>query len=333
MKVTEQLKNLLQLYSPSGMESEVIEYCAQIMKDAQFTCQYIQTDNGTNCLLAVTGKPQIILQTHADVVQPNVKYVESKTRIYGRGACDAKSSLASMLVACVKAKEQGLTNFGLLVTVSEESNFAGATAVTNSQLIQGIPVIVGEPTNLTPVVQQYGLEVYEVTSSGKSAHTSEPQLGINAVDLLITKLAQMRSIFTNPETLMSVTMIKGGTADNIVPDSASATISMRVSPDDITDYYTLLKNISLNESRVDRRLSIPKVSQRLPSVLAFLGKTKTVKYCTELAFWQKGVVYGPGDIKVAHTQNENITKIELEQAVTDYFQILEIATGSAISFE
>lgn len=324
--VSKLLISLLGISSPSGKESTIIKYCEKLMKASGFKCRFISTKNGNSCLFATTGIPKIVLQTHADVVEPNLEIKETRTRIYGRGACDAKGSLASMLVACITARQQGLTNFGLLVTVQEESDFAGAQAVKMNNVLDGIPVIVGEPTNLMPVVQEYGLEVYEITINGKSAHTSEPTLGINAIDLLLKKIPEIKNAFTIPETLMSFTMITGGIADNIIPDRASLTVSIRVSPNDNTNYFSLLKNMCKENSQIKVILSIPKVSQDLPKSLQFLGKSQSVKYCTELAYWQNGLVYGPGNIAVAHTQNEYIEKKDLQKAVSSYIKIIETMT-------
>ena len=228
-----------------------------------------------------------------------------------------------MICAAQQAKESGCDDFGLLFTVGEEVDFCGAREAQKLFTKTQPYFVVGEPTQLQPVTEHFGVLVLEVEVRGKAAHSSEPQLGDNAiatlVELLSTKLPQLT---LDPETLLSVVKIAGGVVDNIIPAQASALLSFRIAPKDTFDYATKLRSLFGPKATVTEVLSVPAVASSIPKTLSFLGKGQRVKYCTELNFFKRGMVLGPGDITYAHTDAEKISKRELAQAVELYKKIL-----------
>ena len=68
----------------------------------------------------------VTLSTHLDTVPPFVASREDETHIWGRGSCDAKGIIASMIHAAQALLESGQRNFGILLLVGEERNSAGA---------------------------------------------------------------------------------------------------------------------------------------------------------------------------------------------------------------
>lgn len=105
--------------------------------------------NGYN-ILVKTGHPRVCFAGHLDTVPPFLPVKENKEKIYGRGTGDMKGAMAAMIMAAVKAREEGLSNFGLLFTVGEETSFRGALKCTDSLKDLGF-MVVGEPTNLEVV--------------------------------------------------------------------------------------------------------------------------------------------------------------------------------------
>ena len=323
LNVIKLLQTLIDIPSTTGSEKAVGEYVEKLLGEEGFILKKIPVNSDTFCLYATTGKPRIVLQAHLDVVPPHIPPSESPTHIFGRGACDTKASVASMIIAGIEARKKGVTDFGLLFTVDEEKNFAGAQACIADHSLNLPFMIVGEPTQLQPVCNHYGLLVITIITHGVSAHSSEPQQGKNAIDQLTNILEHIvRTYSHHPETLSTVVFIKGGTADNIIPDKAEATISMRIAPHDVTDHIKEYKRLLINKAELKVNLSLHPVSSSVPPSLSFLGKGKTVKYCTELSFFQKGIILGPGDISFAHSDKEQIEKTELHQAVELYKKIL-----------
>lgn len=319
----ELLCQLIDTPSTSGSETAVLELVESLLQGHGLTCQRIAVQPDRWNLLATHGQPKVLLQAHIDVVPPHLPSRQTDSQIFGRGACDTKGSVASMITAALRQIEAGNTNFGLLFTVSEETDFAGTMACIADDSRQWPYMVVGEPSLLQPITQHYGLTTITVAAHGKASHSSEPQAGINAIDLLTQILSQdVPQLPLHPATLLSVVLIKGGTADNIIPDYAEAVISLRVAPTDTNDYPALLQDLVQEKGKVTASV-VPPVASSIPEHLAFLGEGQTVKYCTELAFFQKGVILGPGDIKQAHTDNEFVDKSQLVEAAKIYQKIIE----------
>ncbi len=322
ISVEKLLKNLINIPSVSGEEMIVADYIVDLLNRNEFKIKKIPVDKKRFNIVASMGEPRVYLSAHMDTVSPFIKYGEDEKFVYGRGACDTKASIASMLVAGIEAKKSEVDNFGLIFTVGEESNFDGIKALIKSKL--KIPyIVIGEPTSCQAVNSHYGLLNIKVTTLGKAAHTSDPTKGINAIDLLIEAIKKIKQILVHPETPFSLVQIEGGRVDNIVPDRASALFGFRPSPNDKNDYQKIFNQV-LNQKnvKVEVSMSVPPVSFPIPKELEFLGEGQGVKYFTELSFCKNGLVLGPGNIKFAHGPDEKIRKTELEKAVKIYRKIL-----------
>ena len=75
-----------------------------------------------------SGSFLLQLSTHMDTVPPHIPSREDEDRIWGRGACDAKGIVASMIHAATALLEDGVRNFGLLFVVGEEKNSASVAS-------------------------------------------------------------------------------------------------------------------------------------------------------------------------------------------------------------
>lgn len=316
------LKQLMEIKSISGQEEKILLFLTSLLEKENFEIQSIPVSQKTYCLLATIGNPKIILQAHLDTVQPYIPFSEDQNFIYGRGSCDTKASVATMIISAIQAKNKGLNNFGLLFTVEEETSFKGAIAAATFFGKQKPFFVVGEPSSLQPITSHYGIEVFIITALGKTSHTSVPENGVNAIDLLFSAYKKLNSLTLGLGTLAATTQISGGIAPNIIPDQAKLVFSMRIAPDDCSDYFSVIGKL-ISPLNVERSETIKPVQGNLPKSLKFLGKSLTVRYCTELAFFQNGFILGPGDIFFAHAQNERIPKSELVKAVVIYQKIIE----------
>lgn len=317
------LKKLISIPSPTGSESEICKFVFNLLSKEGFKVIKYQVGNKRFNIIANLGnQPKVFLQAHLDTVPGIIEFRADDETIYGRGACDTKGSIASMISAAIVCKKQGYKNFGLIFTVGEETDFDGARNILKSGV--EIPfVIVGEPSSLEIVNEHFGILVVKITAKGKAAHSSKPDEGINAIDLLLEVIKRVKSLKIHPNTLMSLVLINGGVADNVIPGLAEAIFSFRISPDDKNDYTSQIKAFSTENISVEETLKLNSVHTDLPKELSFIKERKTVKYSTELSFFQKGVVIGPGDIKYAHGPSEQLSKIELKKAVEVYSKIIE----------
>jgi len=317
------LQKIMSISSLTGQEAALGNFLADYLEAEGFDVVKMPVDGERNNIYARVGKPAIVLQAHMDVVPPFIPPTEDEEWIYGRGACDTKGSIAAMIQAAIEAKKKGIENFGVLFTVDEEVGFSGAQ--TAAQFVEdlGAYLVVGEPSQLRPVNAHYGILVFSIECRGKSAHSSEPQLGENAIDALVTILSEdLDRLEVAKSTLLSVVTISGGVADNVIPDRAEALVSFRISPGDTRQYATEFQQIIGKRGTVKAAQSLPPVFTQIPSSLDFLGEGQSVKYCTELSFFKNGVVLGPGDIAVAHRPDEKVRKVDLRRAQEIYVRIL-----------
>ncbi len=321
LTVKKLLQQLIEISSLSGEEKEIGEFVFNLLQKKGFTVAKQMVDATRFNVVATVGKPKIYLQAHMDTVAPYIPYKEDEAFIYGRGACDTKAAMAGMICAAIAARNQGLTDFGLLFTTAEETTFDGAQTVLKNNI--DIPfVIVGEPTSLKIVNAHYGFLAFQLTAKGKAAHSSKPKEGINAIELLLPVMQKVREMNVHPESILTLAKIEGGVSDNVIPESASALFSMRISPNDSTDYIAQIQSFLPKEIICEVQYNVASVQSIVPKELSFITDIYSVEYFTELSFFQKGVIIGPGSIDYAHGNNEKVLKKEVEKSVEVYLQIL-----------
>lgn len=314
------LKEMVSIPSPSGSEGAVGKYLFDLLSKEGFLVEKNMVGKDRFNIIAKVGEPKIYLAAHMDTVSPFIEYSEDEEFIYGRGSCDTKASIAAMITAALEAKNKDIDNFGLIFTVGEESTLDGARSIVEMGL--NIPyIVVGEPTSLEIVNGHFGILILKVSAKGRAAHSSRPEKGVNAIDILLSAIDKIKKGSIYPETLMSLVQIRGGVADNIIPDEARATYSFRISPKDTNDYLSKFKSVTEGVT-VEVEQEIGAIYSKVPNELDFINEVKTVKYLTELSFYKKGVVIGPGDIQYAHGPDEKLPRKELAEAVKVYEKIL-----------
>lgn len=321
--VNDLLWSLLIIPSVSGNEKDIADYIVSILTKEAFTIQKIQVTENTYCIKATIGMPQVYLSSHMDTMPGGKKPEETNTQFIGRGACDTKGSLASMISAAILGKRNGIKNIGLLFTVEEETSFKGAKQIM--ECIKTIPfVVVGEPTSLSMVTSQFGFLEIEILAKGKTAHTSNPKEGVNAIDTLLAWKNNVNPLRTSFDTVSTLCKISGGTAGNMIPDQASMTISFRVDTKDKTSYINNLIKITKQKNISIRNVcEISSVQTHIPKQLEWLKNRTSIKYASELSIYKNGIIFGPGDIAYAHSDNEYINKKEVEKAVNLYLKIIK----------
>jgi len=276
-------------------------------------------------VFAQWGEPLVTLSTHMDTVPPFLPSREDADFIWGRGSADAKGIIASMTGAAEALLEGGVRNFGLLFVVGEERNSAGAYAAARNP--RGSRYLVnGEPTENKLALATKGVLRYEIEARGKLAHSAYPELGESAIDKLLDALHAIRRISFPHDALLGPTtlnigVISGGRAPNVVPDSAMAEIAIRLVGDPAPVREAMSRAVG-DHAEAREILCIPPVHfDRLDGF-----ETTVVAYTTDVpAFggsWGKPLVLGPGNIHVAHTNEECISKRELLAAKQIYQRIV-----------
>ncbi len=265
------------------------------------------------------GNPVVVLSSHLDTVPPFFPSREDDQFIWGRGACDVKGIIASMIFAVKALLEDGVREAGLLFVVGEERNSAGAFAAAKNP--RGSRFLInGEPTENKLALGSKGALRYEIETHGKMAHSAYPHLGASAIEKLLDVLQCIRTMplpnddLFGPSTV-NIGTIQGGRAPNVIPDYAKAEIFFRLVDDGASTRAAMnaISGIDLKEI-----LCIP--AMRFGRLDGF--ETSIVSYTTDIpAFegaWGEPYLLGPGTIHVAHTAEERIPKSEILEAIQIY---------------
>lgn len=131
------------------------------------------------------GGKTLLLNAHMDVVgtagmsEPFAPRVE-QGRLYGRGAYDMKGGLAACMVALVHARDLALSGDVILTAVADEE-YASIGMQHALKSLKADAAIVTEPTGLQLCIAHKGFTWHEVTTTGKAAHGSRPDLGVDAI--------------------------------------------------------------------------------------------------------------------------------------------------------
>ncbi len=194
-------------------------------------------------------RPRVLFGPHLDTVGVAGMSVapfaaeQREGKIYGRGACDTKGPMAAMLQALRNSREI-LSRLPVAVDfvgfMGEESSQWGSKHFAQQYKETYQFALIGEPTSLDIVYVTKGSLWATLEASGKAAHSSQPELGENAIcklarviDLIDRELTPELARFTHPVlggSTQNMGVISGGTRANIVPDAARIQIDIRTTP-------------------------------------------------------------------------------------------------------
>ncbi len=270
-------------------------------------------------------------------------------RLFGRGSCDMKGSLAAMISAAsqVSARQQ-TSPLWIICTADEEVGFEGAKHLVKEsagyrQVVRSQPLaIIGEPTRLSVVHAHKGIIGLEMTSRGRAAHSSTTE-GINANEAMVPLLQTLLDLnrrtktesryhddrFDPPTLSWNFGVSDHSDAINITPDRSVAWLSLRPMPeidgeDLIAEVRAKAESLGLEFERHSggRPLWIEPDTPCIQQMCELAGGVaQTVCYGTdggEFTELEQRVVCGPGDIAQAHTTDEWIELNQIQQGIELY---------------
>jgi acetylornithine deacetylase len=330
MNVFELTRALVDIESITGNEERMGDVLFGRL--SELTAQYgghaelIPVEPRRNNVLAWWGEPKVTLSTHMDTVPPFFSSREDEKHIWGRGACDTKGIIASMIFAVRELLEAGRTNLALLFVVGEERNSAGALAAAKSP--RGSKFLInGEPTENKLALGSKGALRLELVATGRMAHSAYPELGESAIEKLIDALDEVRRVRLPVDKILgastlNIGTISGGRAPNVIADHAQAELFIRlVDSGDAT--IEALKQAVNGKAAIREVLTVP--AMILGSLPGF--DTTVVSFTTDIPAlcesWGKPYLIGPGSIHVAHTTEERIPKAQILDAVQIYKRMVQ----------
>ena len=325
----------------------------------------IAGEPGKANMLATMGKGDggLVLSGHTDTVPCNPdrwqsdphKLTERDQRFYGLGTCDMKGFFALVLEAVADYRNADFKQpLMILATADEESAMSGARALA----AQGIPkaryAVVGEPTSLVPVRAHKGIMMESIRLTGKAGHSSNPALGINALDAMLPVMAELQNFrlelaqnyqnahFAVQTPTMNFGCIHGGDNPNRICGACEMAFDLRTLPGMSNDQLReelqrrLTPIAEQNQGTLEYTPLFPGVepfetAQTSPLVAAAERLTGhsaiTVNYATEAPFLQnmgiETLVLGPGSIDQAHQPDEFLEHSQIDPCVSLIRRLIE----------
>jgi len=355
--------------SPPGNEEAVGTYLMEflaglgIASERQFVCK---SDDGRrdrfNVTARIEGQDNSLLPYlyvgHIDVVPagnpeawetPAFEPAIRNGRIYGRGSCDMKGSIACMLHLLECWQKAGVVPhrpLELLFNVDEEYRNRGMRRYleTERRIHFGI---VGEPTHHKIDLGHRGIMFIETSFHGRSAHASRPWLGVNAIEqatLFMNRVKEMAPILAKREdprlgpASLTTTVIRGGTKTNIIPESCIVETDRRLTVGETTgaamaEIEAMIRDIPGASTKLNAHLPVgwieedhPEIDHLKAAFRAVNGEEAEVSVFT--ATCEAGmlsektgapvVIFGPGDIAQAHQDNEFCELDSLDKAARTF---------------
>lgn len=334
---------------------------------------------GTKTNLIATLGPNIeggvVLSGHTDVVPVDgqawssdpFKVEQRGTRLYGRGTCDMKGFLALALAAApdiLAANPKKPVH--LAFSYDEEIGCLGAPdmiRVIASELPKPALVVVGEPTNMEAVRGHKGISTFKVTVTGHEAHSSQTQLGVSAIMEAVKLMASLSELaaklereadpaspFTPKHATLTIGMVNGGTAGNILARECDFIFDLRcqggLDPDAIlAGFYAQAKEIDAQiKARfpecgvvIERRSNTPPLEPEEDGVAEVFarrlagdnGPPRVVAFAAEAGQFQGAgfstVICGPGSIDQAHQPDEFVELSQMERGAAFMARLIEWA--------
>ena len=322
--------------------------------------------NRPNVIARLRGRDSsrcVVLEAHTDTVSvkgmtiPPFEPRIGDVKMFGRGSCDTKAGLATMMHAIASLKEAGVTppcDVLLAAVVDEEFSYRGVVKLCEG--LKADAAIVAEPTEMRCVIATKGALRWRILVHGKAAHSSKPQLGVNAINHMARVILDLeedaRRLAAKPHPLLgpatcNVGVIHGGVQVNFVPDECVIEVDRRLLPGECTDdvlrhYQSILDalksrfpdlNVEMEAPMLtDEALETPgdaNVVRTASAVLRDLGLNGEpcgVPFgCDASKLSRAGIpsiVFGPGSIDRAHAADEYVELDQVERALEFYRRFL-----------
>lgn len=342
------LERLVSTRSVSGEEAALADVVSAELRAAGL--EILRQGNNVWCEVGDAPRPRLLFNSHLDTVPPGdgwtgdpftLRRIDDK--LIGLGANDAKGCVTAMIEATLALRAQlahGEAIGGTVVlalTAEEETSGAGLGTIL-AALGPIDAALVGEPTSMAPMIAQRGLLILRGVARGRTAHPANvtPNIAENAVIKAAEDLARLRDFDWGPTHALlgpchgNVTVIKGGTARNVIPDACEFFLDIRTTPrESHHDLYRRLRNYLQCELHIHSERLGPVETRAEEPIVAAVGDAlpratpsgsptmSDMVYLTGMP----AVKIGPGESPRSHTPDEFVTADELAQGAAGYARI------------
>lgn len=328
---------------------EIINLLANYLNDLKFSVEIQKipkTNNKFNLLASKKNYPGgLLLSGHTDTVPVDINtwtkdpfsLTEHNNKYYGLGTVDMKGFFAFIIDVLKEINVKKIKkSLYILATADEETTMSGANFFSKYTNLKPDCIIIGEPTSLEIVTAHKGHISISIIAKGTSGHSSNPDLGINSIEIIhsiLSKLLTLKNLlkenykfegFKINYPTLNIGRIHGGKASNQICSFCELELDIRPTPNlKLNDVeYLINKQLKPVLCKWPNKIILKKLHPSIPSyqcttnttitnrIEQLLNKTSTtVNYCTEASFLQKiapTIILGPGSIKQAHQHDEFI---------------------------
>lgn len=348
-EVLEQLKRYVAVRSLSKDESALAEIVIQDLRELGL--QVRRSGNNVWCEIGDVPRPRLLLNSHMDTVPAGEGWSRDPwtpalidDRLYGLGANDAKGCVVSMMnavrawAARVHRGEKLGGTIVLALTAEEENSGAGLSTILE-QLRPVDAALVGEPTDLVPMIAQRGLLILRCMARGRTSHPANtPATDTNAIHRAARAIAKIESFDWGPphpqlgRAHAHVTEMRGGVARNVVPDLCEFTIDIRTTPMERHEalHARLANALAPCEVHVHSQRLTPIETPADHAIVRAIGRALPAALpagspaMSDMVFLSgiPAVKIGPGHSPRSHTPDEYIRVDELRAGVAAYEAII-----------
>lgn len=337
------LKQLIATPSFSRQEDQTAALIEAFFREKQIPFERLQHNIWAKNRHFDSTKPTILLNSHHDTVRPNPSWtldpfepIERDGKLFGLGSNDAGGCLVSLLATFVYFYNRTDMAYNLIVVASAEEEISGRGGL--ERILPDLPpisfAIVGEPTEMQLAIAEKGLLVLDCMAHGVSGHAARDE-GDNAIYKAIQDINWLTTYQfpkispTLGPVKLSVTIINAGTQHNVVPDTCTFTVDVRV-----TEQYTLEEVIDSIQANIHADVK-PRSIRLKPSSIPIdhpivqaglvLGRhtygspttsDQAVLSCPSLKC-------GPGHSGRSHSADEFIYLREIEEGIDGYIRMLK----------
>lgn len=345
------LKALVDIYSPSGKEEEILEYVEGYLKSHGLPVIKQKVDeNRFNLVVLPENRDEVDVcyVGHLDTVTAHdledYGFSEDGDTVSGLGSTDMKAGCAAMIEAFTALAEGGgkMSPVGLALVVGEEEESDGAKTLVREYSFPW--AVVGEPTGVVPCLGHYGYLEVLLRTRGKKAHSSLPELGQNAIENMLRLLLKVTEYITSvPKGVVyNVRQLSGFPGSFVVPNTCEAWLDLHLHPDSRVDVLKAELEQLVEEAdesipgldayiRFENTQSGYRISPKRPLVKKLKEVYKKLSIPWEPqdfrshsdgnVLWAAGVdpiVLGPGRLETAHTAEESVDFPQVVQAAKLY---------------
>lgn len=348
------LRRLINIYSPSGKEEDILSYLHGYMKRHRLPVIRQAVDDSRYNLVVMPpeGDVHVALIGHLDtVVAYDLDHYgcqEKDDLVIGLGAADMKGGCAAMVEAYLSVWESGLCRLpvALALVVGEEEEGDGAKRLVEEFYFPW--AVVAEPTDLCPCLSHYGYIEIQICTRGRRLHASLANQSRNPVENMLQLLMQVSRYMVNsrPEGVYNIRDLLSSHVGFAVPDWCEAWLDVHLPP------HAPIGNVSLElEEIVDRaRRENPEYDATIRFATVHDGyvlpeKGLLVKALQSLydmralpwepqvfpshsdanRLWTSGVkpvLLGPGRLQMAHAPDESVSFRQVRSAAELYRDLI-----------